>query len=256
MSAWDTLVRLPVLRRLLPSIRRRAARLAAVNGFSLRRSRGAALLLNTDNYVDRQIAFSGDYERAQQDSLLAAMRAEGCDVFVDVGANIGLYTVRVGMAGLARRILAFEPDARNRCQLSANLLLNGLAEWVEIRAEAVSDQAGEVAFAPAEANSTGRSRVMEAGALRVAATTLDAELPGRDLRVFVKMDIEGHEIAACRGMAGVAARHRLFLQVESFAGNLPALTALLAGMGLRPVQRIGDDHCFANFRTAVAAKQI
>jgi len=235
-----------MLRRLRTSIGRRWLGLRAQDGFLLRRSAGQLLLLDVTNYVDRQIALDGDFEAAQQAWLLAAMRRAGCDIFCDVGANLGLYSLRVAAAGLAPRILAFEPDARNRAQLHANLLLNRLAERVEVRAEAISDRAGSIGFAPASDRFTGQSRVAEDGSARVSATTLDALLPGAGLRVAIKMDIEGHEGAACRGLAEAAAAHRILLQVECFPDALPALTALLGGMGLTPRHRIDHDHYFAN----------
>lgn len=239
--------RLPILKRLLPSLHRRAARLLSVNGFALRRSRSAVLLLDVDNYVDRQITLHGDYEPEQQDFLLDRMRALGCDVFVDVGANIGLYSLRIALAGLAPRILAFEPDERNRLQLGANLLLNRLAGRVTVLPQAVSDITGSARFAPAGGGSTGKSRLAQDGGIEVGCVTLDEAVPDSGRRIFVKMDIEGHELAACRGMAGCVARNRVFLQVECFAANLPALRDLLAEQGMRPVRTIRDDHYFANF---------
>ncbi len=48
------------------------------------------------------------------------------DVFIDIGANLGLYTCIVMKNGLAPRAILFEPDRRNRVHLRANLLINDL----------------------------------------------------------------------------------------------------------------------------------
>jgi len=239
--------RIPVLKRLVPSLKKRLARARSLNGFCLQRSNGAVFLLNTGNYVDRQIAFYEDFESAQLAYLLAAMRRHGCDLFVDVGANIGFYSIEVALAGLAPRVLAFEPDPRNLLQLGANILVNRLVDRITVIPKAVSERAGTVSFQPAADSSTGQSRVDEQASTAIESVTLDETIGGEGQRLFVKMDIEGHELAALRGMRGCAGRNRIFLQVECFPANLAPVRGLLAQYGLTHLKQIGDDHYFSNF---------
>ena len=48
------------------------------------------------------------------------------DVFIDVGANIGLYSCILLKNAYVPRAILFEPDHQNVVQLKANLLINGL----------------------------------------------------------------------------------------------------------------------------------
>ena len=90
----------------------------------------------------------------------------------------------------------------------------------------------------------------EVGAVRdvtVAATRLDAALASRlapaDQVSFVKIDVEGHELAVLRGAAGTIARHRPVLLVETEARHGVALDdvfTLLAGQGYTS-QAVVDD---------------
>src|SRR5437667_10987689 len=123
--------RIPVLKRLIPSIRKWVARMTWTDGFGVVRSRAARFLVNYRNYVDRQIAFYDDYESEQIAYLLEAIRHYGCTTFVDIGANIGFYSVHVAGETSVSRLSAFEPDPRNVDQLRANLFLNGLSTRVE-----------------------------------------------------------------------------------------------------------------------------
>lgn len=239
--------RIPVLKRLVPSVKKRVARARSLNGFCLRRSQGAIFLLNTGNFVDRQIAFYEDFESAQLDYLFAAMRRHGCDLFVDVGANIGFYSIEVALVGLAPRILAVEPDPRNLLQLGANILVNRLVGKISIVPKAVSASSGKVSFRPGADSSTGQSRVAEGAAVTIESMTLDEIIGERDQRIFIKMDIEGHEVAAVRGMRECAGRNGIFLQVESFPGNVEQLEGELSPLGMRHLNQIGDDHYFSNF---------
>jgi FkbM family methyltransferase len=213
--------------------------------FIVARRRGALLLLDCRNYVDRELAFYGDYEREQTAFLLAAMRRHGCDLFIDVGANIGFYSVLAGNTGA--NVIAFEPDPRSLPQFSANVAMNGLSHLVELRAVALSDRAGEVAFSPAAATSTGQSRLCEKGAATVTAQRLDDALQIAGRLVFLKIDIEGHELAALAGMTRLLATNRCFLQVESFGDRAADLVCTMTSLGYRLLRNIGDDHYFANF---------
>ena len=149
--------RIPILKRLVPSLRKRLSRATSHNGFALRASNVAVFLLNSENFVDRQIAFYADFEREQTRSLFKQMKARGCDLFVDIGANIGLYAVQVALRGLSAEVLAFKPDERNRLQLAANILINRVIGKITVCDQAVSSSSGTVAFSPASDTSTGQS---------------------------------------------------------------------------------------------------
>jgi len=238
----------PVLRRLYPSCRKRLAALFWPGGYRVVSSGDALFLVNYRNFVDRQIAFYGDYEAEQAAYLLAAMAERGCDLFLDIGANIGLYSVRVARAGRAAKLVAFEPDPRNLNQLGANLLLNGLTGRVEIVAKAVSNRAGRVPFKFYAETSTGQSRVDRDGATdEVEAIRADDYVGLRDGVIFAKIDVEGHELAVIEGMTETFRNNRVFLQVECFAGQIEQLSAMLADSAFRELHRIGDDYFFANF---------
>lgn len=239
--------RIPVLKRLIPSIKKKLAKLTSHDGFTLKTSNGALFLLNSRNYVDRQIAFYDDFEQAQITYFLGHMSRMGCDLFLDVGSNIGFYSILVAKRKLAPRIVAFEPDIRNRLQFDANILLNHIVGEVDVRPQAVSDRGGSVSFYAAPASSTGQSRVAtEGGNITVDCVTLDEAVPETGKRIAIKIDIEGHEPAAIQGMKTLVANNAVLLQVECFPANIAQVTAALADMGMRPIHQIGDDHYFSN----------
>ena len=248
MGVVRSLERLPVLKRLIPGLRKRMAALSWAGDFKVVRSGKAAFLVNFRNYVDRQIAFYGDYETAQHDYFLGEMNRRGCDVFIDVGANIGLYSVLAALKDRPPRIIAFEPDPRNYDQLRANLLINNVSAAVETHRLAVSNRAS-VAFRMASATSTGESRVDAADpdAIALPAVKLDEFLPLTGTTIFIKIDIEGHELDALTGMTGLLRANRCFLQVECFAERLGQVTAFLTHTGLTRQHEIESDRYFANF---------
>jgi FkbM family methyltransferase len=119
---------------------------------------------------------------------------------LDVGANIGMYTVlaarRVGPAG---RVHAFEPTPAVAGSLLRNIALNAL-DNVVVNEAAVSDTAGVATLFLGE--TCDRSSLAGGGTpVQVEAVTLDGyladcEVPKVDV---VKMDVEGAEARALRG---------------------------------------------------------
>lgn len=240
--------RIPLLKRLIPSVKKRIARLTWWDGWAIRRLNGAVFLLNYRNVVDRQIAFYGDFEADQRRYLFSHIGDSGCDLFLDVGANMGLYSILAARGSLAGRIVAFEPDERARVQMAANLLMNGLLSKVEIVAKAVSKETGSIEFLLSPNTVTGQSKVGGgAGAIQIETVHLDDFLDAVGLRVFIKMDIEGHELEAIKGMERILTANKVFLQVECFAANTPSLDEAMATLGMKRRHRIDHDHYFSNF---------
>ena len=240
--------RIPLLKRAVPSMKKRLAWLTSKRGFTLKQAHGALFLLHYGNYVDRQIAFYDDYEYRQIDTLLNAMRVRGCDLFVDIGANIGVYTILVAKSGAAARVVAFEPDERNRMQLGANLLLNRLTNKVTIFDDAVTSCSGQIAFCPSPDSSTGQSIIAAgAGSITVNAVALDDIFAEEGKRVFIKLDIEGHELEAIRGMSELLRRNQVYLQIESFTANAQRLVDMLSALNFKQVTKIENDSFFTNF---------
>lgn len=131
------------------------------------------------------------------------------EIVLDVGAGVGeearWFSRRVGPTG---RVVAIEAHPRTFRCLEAMVAANGLVNVVPVHL-AASDAEGELAIEDG-AESLGNSVVAGAGAIRVPATTLDAVAAARGLdRVdLLKLNIEGAEVAALRGAAGLLARTR------------------------------------------------
>jgi FkbM family methyltransferase len=237
----------PFYRRWAISFARRLARRTWTGGFKVVRRHDALFLLNYRNYVDRRLAFEGGYERAQLAFLTDGLRRRGCDTFVDIGANFGLYSILMAKEPGCEQVIAFEPDPRNYDQLRANLYLNGLSGRVIAHRLAVGRENGPLPFFFAADSTTGESRAAATaeGGL-VDAVRLADFLPVTGRRLCLKIDVENHEREAVAGMTRILRENRCLIQVECFTPNLRQLTHMLAGLGYRHIHGIGDDQYFAN----------
>ena len=140
--------------------------------------------------------YAGLHEMNEMGFVLHMLR--GGELFVDVGANIGSYTILA--AGTVRaRVVAFEPGADAFRILRDNVRLNDLGALVEIRNEAVGATAGEVEFTQGGDTVNRVALPSETGAsTTVKMNTLDNALAGR-IPSVIKIDVEGFESQVIAG---------------------------------------------------------
>lgn len=123
------------------------------------------------------------------------------DIFYDIGACVGLVSVHA--AKKEAKVYSFEPDPYYRSRLMNNLMLNGL-DNVEVVEWAVSDHKGEaILFTDGEnGNSPSLRKMGDRGSVMVKTDSIDEAIHRGDLPVptVIKLDIEGGEILALRGM--------------------------------------------------------
>ena len=124
------------------------------------------------------------------------------DIVFDIGANIGIYSIHA--AKKAAKVYSFEPDPGFRSRLSKNISINEAKDRISIIEWAVSDSLGEVTlYTDGEAGSSpSLKKVGERGEVEVNMNSLDTAINEGLIQPpnLVKMDIEGAEILALRGM--------------------------------------------------------
>jgi FkbM family methyltransferase len=131
------------------------------------------------------------------------------DLFVDIGANVGTYTV-LGAAVGGADAYAYEPVPATLKHLEANVAVNGLGERVKIRRVALGGSAGVIRVTQDE----GATNHVAAASDSTEATTevpvvrLDDDLGGR-VPTLIKMDVEGFEEEVLGGASRVLADRNL-----------------------------------------------
>jgi FkbM family methyltransferase len=136
----------------------------------------------------------GDYEPDLACFIEATLRPQ--DIFWDVGAHFGYYTLLASRAVSLGHCFAFEPSARNLWYLRHHLQWNGITNAI-VQPVAVAAADGERPFGSA---GTGSGR-LEGGAQRVAARSVDSLILSGDCKAptFLKIDVEGAEAEVLEG---------------------------------------------------------
>lgn len=143
---------------------------------------------------------SGEFEPDEVGCITDAL--EHADVFVDIGANLGLFSCLAAARGL--HTISVEPQRRNLEVLRRNLSDNG---WnrSEVIPVALSDAPGELTLYGASGTSAslveGWAGMSRRSTQVVRVDTLDALLGSRFAgeRVLIKVDIEGAEYGMLQG---------------------------------------------------------
>jgi FkbM family methyltransferase len=165
------------------------------------------------------------------------------DLVVDVGANKGAYVywlrTRVGAAG---RVLAYEPQPALATYLT---LINDAFGWtnVAVRQIALSNVQGKSGlFVPGRGASPAASLEpnvisrMSGVRLETQTNTLDNELGKDGAPRFIKVDVEGHELAVFQGAETTLRQHKPHLLFECEERHLTKhsprdVIAYLEGLG-------------------------
>jgi FkbM family methyltransferase len=169
-----------------------------------------------DRPLGQTLARNG-YERAVTELVKSIVKP---DVTVlDIGANLGYFTVLMGAMGC--RVQAFEPFPRNFELLQRNIAENKLTAVTTHRVAVHSRTCtGKLFYRDDEQNenfgSMFSSSLEQPGHLSmdVDYVALDEYLPELGNVGFVKMDVEGAEIFALKGMSRLLERCRPVMIVE------------------------------------------
>lgn len=124
--------------------------------------------------------------------------------FVDVGANVGGYSVRA--AAFDMKVYAFEPNPHNLKLLQRNIEINKVT--VDVLPFALGSKPQKARLQP----QGGVSRIVKDEGIEVEMRTLDSfDLPAADL---LKIDVEGYELEVVKGARETLRKYRPVLMIE------------------------------------------
>jgi FkbM family methyltransferase len=206
---------------------------------------GNQFLLDLDNFIDNEIYLQGSFEKQNITILDDLVTKNRCRIFIDIGANLGFYTIFFASRSNIEKVYAFEPDPRNFSQLHANIFLNNLHDKVILYNVALSSKNGnETLYLSRKKQNyenyklnTGTSSLIfnetrhsEQVAITIQARRLNDLVEIENQSVAIKIDVEGHEFEVLRGMDNFLKKNQCVILLEIFNDHFEAVNKYLEGM--------------------------
>jgi FkbM family methyltransferase len=133
------------------------------------------------------------------------------DVYVDVGANVGVMAFHSARAvGPSGKIFAFEPDQTNASRFLEGVIANSFKN-VLLFPFALSDRQDVFSVT---GSSNAHLTAPQYGSRLTQSIPGDQVLAGEKRMDFVKIDVEGHEPFALKGLAQTLQRHKPMVLCE------------------------------------------
>ncbi len=223
---------------------------------------GNLLSLEMGSFVDGYVFVKGCSEPRNIRTLQELIRRRGCTRFIDVGANLGLFSLTMAAMPEIEMVYSFEPDPRNFAQFMGNVFLNKSYTKVRAHNMALGAEEGEIDFYPSRHTDRGDARVMNAGTssvnfdsnrhrpedrIQVRICRADKFLPITAETVAIKIDVEGFELPVLQGMSRLLTENRCVVLVEMF-GEAPETREHMRSLGYRleELDLEPDNYCFTN----------
>ena len=187
------------------------------------RRQGGRFLLDQNVLWENRFCAGRKFEA---DDIRAAIRDithRDIRVLIDVGANIGLYSVLLNLSCPGLRTIAFEPQKTIAARLCVNLHLNDLTDRIDVHMRALSDQSGVCSLYTLSGSpdvsrlalpTDRKDKSLFSKGEDVKCAVFDQLFSFWREKVFVKIDTEGHGLEALCGMKNLLRDNEVIIQVE------------------------------------------
>ncbi|XP_062592226.1 uncharacterized protein LOC134253665 [Saccostrea cucullata] len=158
-----------------------------------------------DKYVSHDIIRTGWWEHHLAVPMVTMMQKDPSLTFLDIGANIGAFTLEIAKMG--RKTISVEPLRDNIQRLCCSVYKGKLGNLITIVANAISNKHLQVTLGK-DLDNVGGTFVNKDNPVKVAQIVMNGEystpvntillddllgLPEKPKRVLIKMDVEGYE---------------------------------------------------------------
>jgi len=208
------------------------------------KNKNGVFFLLPQGKVSREITLYGVFEKEETELVKNLIQKE--DVVLDIGANIGYYTVLLSnLVGNEGKVFSFEPGLENFNILKKNIFSNNIQNSI-LENLAVSDSSIETKLFLSDG--PGGHRIYHSNYCTdnfevVNTITLDnyfKDNPIKERISFVKIDVEGAEFGVLRGMKSLLKNKNIKILLELYGpfirefGNEPnQLFLFLRGYGFK-----------------------
>ena len=248
MKTIKFLLKFKTTRRLIDSIIKNYFLARNINIFFLNH-RNLKLEINMEDSFDRVFLFKGYWEDKQINYLIDYAKKNKVEVFIDVGSNSGLYSLIFSKNISLIKVLSYEPIFETYEKQHRNISLNNLEKNIKVYNYGLSDTNKKVFFKTKTSYNYDQSstyKVSPDGDTEGDVKIFDEYNNIINKKLIIKIDIEGHELEALKGMLKTFKKNSILLQVEIFPENYTKVNNFLITKGFNFKMKIDSDFFYEN----------
>ena len=189
-----------------------------------------------------------DYENGAINSFKNIASLIEAEIFLDVGSNIGAYSVFISQVKSIKKIHAFEPAPNAFSMMEKNFSIQKNNEKFHAYSIAASSARGKLKFkiiSPISgANSVLMNSATDEDVIDVESRPIDEIVLDKNMKSMVKIDVEGHELQVVEGMRNFLRMNECYVQIESGSALIKQLIVLMNSLEYRRVFYFNNDHIF------------
>lgn len=206
--------------------------------------------------IDREIYLKNEYEKDQLDFVKMELFNKKYDYFFDVGAYIGYYSL--SLYKLVNKTAAFEPNQQNFQRLCKNVEINNFDIYCHNLG--CSDKKNKIKLWYTDTNKRGGSSILQESDKEInkydktkllfeeiETDKLDNLYPLKNKKIFLKIDVERHELNVLKGASNVLSNNQCYIQVEIFPHLQDRVLTFLKDNHFKLLNNIGNDFYLKNF---------
>lgn len=249
MKYKERLRYLPIIKRLYPSFFLKIMKIFNKKKF-IYKFQNILLELNLDESMDRSIFFFNYYENKQINFLKQKIFNGNYEYFLDIGSNKGLYSLIVANLSKTIKIISFEPIKKTFLKLKRNIKLNSFKN-IKIFNFGLSNKNRKL-----KVKALKKNNIIQSGGFAVASSRDDLKnlhtekaifkigdqiIKLERKKIYIKIDVEGHEEFVIDGLVKLIKKNNIFLQVEIFDNNKKVIFKKLKSLNFKKIYKIIDD---------------
>lgn len=248
------LTKIPILKRVYPSILSRLLIFLNKNIFIIR-FKNIFLRINIEDPIDKIIFFKNEYEERQIKFLKNYINKNKTEIFIDIGSNIGIYSLTIGKNFKKIKVLSFEPVYNTFDNLNYNIHLNRLTKKITTFNFGLSNSSGTKKMIALKKNNyiqsggysfyipkrrIDKNEVIEQYKSKIG----DNIVKFKNKNIIIKIDVEGYEKEVLYGLKKLLLQNKILIQIEIFKENFNKINKILKKLKFKLINQIKNSNDF------------
>jgi FkbM family methyltransferase len=218
------------------------------------------LFINIKDPIDRIIFYENAYEERQLNFLADWIEKNQPNIFIDIGANFGVYSLRISKLFQMLKVIAFEPVLTTFKKLKMNIKINNLEKRIKIYNVGLSNSNGLKKMIALKR----RNYIQSGGfSFNVPQRKLNDEdviqfhksmkgdevLKFKKEKIVIKIDVEGYENKVLLGIKNLLNNNKILLQIEIFDDNFKKINKFLLEKRFKLINKFNKtyDYFYINY---------